>query len=109
MTGGAEGTTGADMFGEVSGGILAALPMPLGSLIELFKPPALPGPRGIPLTPASCASEFTGALKTATNARTKTADLPIIAHSPVRLPNETGALLFPDKTASRDDPSGNCR
>jgi hypothetical protein len=30
----------------------AALPAPLGSLTELFVPPALPGPMGTPLTPA---------------------------------------------------------
>src|SRR5450759_384287 len=34
--GGAEGTTGTDMLGDAGGGILAALPMPLGSLIELL-------------------------------------------------------------------------
>jgi hypothetical protein len=28
------------------------LPAPLGSLMELFKPPALAGPDGTPLTPA---------------------------------------------------------
>jgi hypothetical protein len=33
------------------GGTLAALPIPLGSLTELFVPPALPGPAGTPLTP----------------------------------------------------------
>ena len=30
---------------------MAALPIPLGSLTELFVPPALPGPAGMPLTP----------------------------------------------------------
>ncbi len=83
MTGGADGTTGTDMLGEGAGGILAALPIPLGSLIELFKPPALPGPCGMPLTPASCAGEFIGALKPVKIARTKTAGLPNIAHPPV--------------------------
>jgi hypothetical protein len=81
--GGAAGTTGADMLGEAGGGILAALPMPLGSLIELLRPPALPGPCGIPLTPASCARAFKGAVKPATNAKAKTADLPNIDHSPL--------------------------
>src|ERR1700716_1817582 len=53
-TGGAtDGTTGTAMLGGGGAGILAALPMPLGSLTELLRPPALPGPRGIPLTPAS--------------------------------------------------------
>jgi hypothetical protein len=50
--------------------------MPLGSLTELLRPPALPGPRGIPLTPASWATDFMGAAKLATNARAKNADLP---------------------------------
>jgi hypothetical protein len=36
---------------EFNGGILAALPTPLGSLIELLVPPTLPGPAGMPLTP----------------------------------------------------------
>jgi hypothetical protein len=35
----------------LGGGTLEALPMPLGSLIELLLPPTLPGPAGIPLTP----------------------------------------------------------
>ena len=84
ITGGADGTTGADMFGEGGGGILAALPMPLGSLIELLTPPALPGPCGTPLTPASCASKLIGALKPAANTSAKKADLPNIGHSPVK-------------------------
>jgi hypothetical protein len=37
--------------GEVGGGTLPALPIPLGSLTELLVPPALPGPAGTPLTP----------------------------------------------------------
>ena len=48
--GAADGTVGTEMFG--GGGTLAALPMPLGSLTELLRPPALPTPL-IPLTPAS--------------------------------------------------------
>jgi len=45
-TGGtADGTTGTAMLGGGGAGILAALPMPLGSLTELLRPPALPGPR----------------------------------------------------------------
>jgi hypothetical protein len=43
------GTVGAAMFGCGSGAILEALPTPLGSTVALFIPPALPGPRGIPL------------------------------------------------------------
>jgi hypothetical protein len=37
------------MFGCGSGAILEALPTPLGSTVELFNPPALAGPRAIPL------------------------------------------------------------
>jgi hypothetical protein len=83
------------MLGEGSGGILAALPMPLGSLIELLTPPMLPGPCGIPLTPASCARDFIGAVKLATNAKTKKADLPNIGRSPVKVPNEPAGSPFP--------------
>jgi hypothetical protein len=39
------------ILGGGGGGTLAALPMPLGSLTELFTPPMLPGPEGMPLTP----------------------------------------------------------
>ena len=59
--GAADGTTGTAMLGGGGAGIRAALPMPLGSLTELLRPPALPGPRGIPLTPASCAKHGAGA------------------------------------------------
>jgi hypothetical protein len=39
-------------LGDVAGGgILAALPIPLGSLIELLVPHTLAGPAGMPLTP----------------------------------------------------------
>src|SRR6516225_9722301 len=48
------GVTGL-MLGCGSDGILAALPMPAGSLIEPLSPLAFPGPGGIPLTPASWA------------------------------------------------------
>jgi hypothetical protein len=41
------------MDGDGSAGILAALPMPLGSRIEPFCPFTLPGPGAMPLTPAS--------------------------------------------------------
>jgi hypothetical protein len=49
--GGIEGVTGATVPAG-GGGILAALPMPLGSFTELLVPPALPGPAGTPLTAA---------------------------------------------------------
>jgi hypothetical protein len=64
------------MLGGGDGGILAALPTPLGSLTELLRPPALPGPRGIPLTPASCAKDGTDADKQPANAKAKNDDLP---------------------------------
>jgi hypothetical protein len=76
-----EGTVGAAMLGIGGGGILAALPMPLGSLTELLRPPALPGPRGIPLTPASpapCAKHGADAARQLASASAKTHDLPNI-------------------------------
>src|ERR1700754_827743 len=76
--GAADGTTGTAMLGGGGDGILAALPMPLGSLIELLRPPALPGPRGMPLTPASCASDGASAARQLTNANPKNHDLPNI-------------------------------
>jgi hypothetical protein len=75
VTGAAEGTTGTAMRG-CGGGIFAALPMPLGSLTELLSPPALPGPGGMPLTPASCAKDVAGAESQAASASAKKADLP---------------------------------
>jgi hypothetical protein len=81
-TGGAvDGTTGTAMLGGGGAGILAALPTPLGSLTELLRPPALPGPRGIPLTPASCARIGAGAARQIANADTKTHDLPNIDYA----------------------------
>jgi hypothetical protein len=77
--GAADGTAGTAMLGGGGAGIRAALPMPLGSLIELLRPPALPGPRGMPLTPASCASD--GVARQLTNANAKNHDLPNIDHA----------------------------
>jgi hypothetical protein len=76
--GAADGTTGTAMLGGGGAGILAALPMPLGSLTELLRPPALPGPRGMPLTPASCAR---AGARQMTNANAKNDDLPNIDHA----------------------------
>src|SRR3954464_699967 len=73
MAGAAEGIVGAAMLG--GGGAAILLPAPLGSLIELLSPPTLPGPRGMPLTPASpefCAELGTGAISTSANAATYT-------------------------------------
>jgi hypothetical protein len=39
------------VLGGGGGATLDALPIPLGSLIELLVPPTLPGPAGMPLTP----------------------------------------------------------
>src|SRR5258708_5715298 len=79
--GAADGSAGTAMLGGGGAGILAALPMPLGSLTELLRPPALPGPRGMPLTPASCASIDAGAARQLANANAKTHDLPNIDHA----------------------------
>jgi hypothetical protein len=87
--GAADGTVGTAMLGGGGAGILAALPMPLGSLTELLRPPALPGPRGMPLTPASCATHGAGAARQIANASAKTHDLPNIDHaslSPTKRP-----------------------
>jgi hypothetical protein len=81
MDGAADGTTGTAMLGGGGAGILPALPMPLGSLTELLRPPALPGPRGMPLTPASCARVGAGAARQLTSANAKTQDLPNIDHA----------------------------
>lgn len=72
--------------------------MPLGSLAELLTPPMLPGPWGIPLTPASparCARDLLGAIKLATNARAKNADLPNIDHTPAKRVQRTDRLAVP--------------
>lgn len=66
------------MFGDGSGGILEALPMPLGSTVTLFNPPTFAGPGAIPLmgtlpvpaAPAIAASDAVDVASTATSART---------------------------------------
>src|ERR1700730_9464248 len=73
---GAEGTTGTDMLGSGGGWVRAALPMPLGSLTELFRPPARPGPLGMPLTPASCAKDAMDTVTVTKHAEAKNDDLP---------------------------------
>jgi hypothetical protein len=82
--GAADGTAGTARLGGGGDGILAALPMPLGSLSELLRPPALPGPRRIPLTPASpapCAKDGTGAVRQPANAKANNGDFPNIDHA----------------------------
>src|SRR3954451_12597671 len=77
--GAAEGTVGTAMLG--GGGAAILLPEPLGSLIELLRPPTLPGPRGMPLTPASplfWASDIAGAARQPRIAMVKNTDLPNI-------------------------------
>jgi hypothetical protein len=94
------GTAGTVMLGAGGGGILAALPMPLGSLTELLRPPALPGPRGIPLTPASpapCAKHGAGAARQPANARAKKHDLPNIADAS----RESNAFIAQTKRPQR--------
>ena len=84
IAGAADGTVGTAMFGGGGDATLPALPMPLGSLTELLRPPALPTPR-MPLTPASCAKDLTDAVGPAANAtadktsaRIKNEGLPMI-------------------------------
>ena len=60
MIGAAEGTGTGLRFGSGSGATLEALPMPEGSRPELLSPLTLPGPCGMPLTPASCANAGVG-------------------------------------------------
>src|SRR3954452_18199401 len=76
------------------GGAASLLPLPLGSLIELLRPPTLPGPRGMPLTPASCATQAKGAAQLPKTARAKFPDLPNIDAS-VGSDNQPVARPFP--------------
>jgi hypothetical protein len=65
------------MRGDGGGAILAAFPMPLGSTVTLFIPPAFAGPAAIPLmgtfpipaSPAILANEAAGADSNTSNAR----------------------------------------
>jgi hypothetical protein len=66
------------MVGDGNAGILAALPMPLGSLTEPLSPRAFAGPGGMPLTPASCAGALDGAATTPRTATISNAALPSI-------------------------------
>jgi len=64
------------MRGGGSGAVLAALPMPLGSTVTLFIPPAFAGPGAIPLigtfpipaSPGVLANEAAGAARKMKNA-----------------------------------------
>jgi hypothetical protein len=66
------------MAGGGIAGTLAALPMPLGSLIEPLSPRAFPGPEGMPLTPASWAGDLEGTARRPRTATASNADLPVI-------------------------------
>ena len=76
-------TAGEDSVGGITGvmvgggtaGTLAALPMPLGSLIEPLGPRAFAGPGGMPLTPASWAGAPKGAARRPSTARVSNAAL----------------------------------
>jgi len=85
-TGNVRVTAGEDSVGGITGlmagggiaGTLAALPMPLGSLIEPLGPRAFAGPGGMPLTPASWAGAPKGAARRPRTATASSAALPAI-------------------------------
>jgi hypothetical protein len=89
-TGNVDDTTGADRDGTGtgvitgcgSGGSLAALPTPLGSLTEPLSPRAFAGPGGMPLTPASWAGDLPGAASSASSAT------PVHATRPISRPRD---------------------
>jgi hypothetical protein len=84
-TGGAMlgGSTGAMLGGGGGDGTRAALPMPEGSLTEPLSPRTLPGPSGMPLTPASCAGAAAGAAR-----------IPATASAASHRREKTGCLCF---------------
>jgi len=89
------GTGTGLMAGGGIAGTLAALPMPLGSLIEPLSPRAFPGPGGMPLTPASCAGDLAGAARrqsTATPANTALVDV----HRRERIETDCVRLMIVD-------------
>jgi hypothetical protein len=85
-TGNVRKAAGGDTVGGITGliagggiaGTLAALPMPLGSLIEPLSPRAFAGPGGMPLTPASWAGDIAGAARRPRSATLTNAALPAI-------------------------------
>jgi hypothetical protein len=72
------GTGTGLMAGGGIAGTLAALPMPLGSLIEPLSPRAFPGPGGMPLTPASWAGDLEGTARRPRTATESNTALPVI-------------------------------
>ena len=105
--GAADGAVGTEMVGGGGAGTRAALPTPLGSLTELLRPPALPGPL-IPLTPASWAGDVAGAVRLAvrpkTRAKTKNADLPIMGTLQRECINKSSGLVFLFAVSRRNCP-----
>src|SRR5258708_416378 len=98
-TGKVRKAVGGDTVGGITGlmagggiaGTRAALPMPLGSLIEPFNPRAFAGPGGMPLTPASWAGDLAGAARTPNTVTASTAAWPTI-HPRENI--ETGCVCF---------------
>jgi hypothetical protein len=80
-----DGFAGGLREGAAGEATLAALPTPLGSFSELFSPPALPGPRGMPLTPASCAKACGAHIKLVVMIKASNPNLTLIHSSPSRL------------------------
>jgi hypothetical protein len=82
------------MDGGGIAGTRAALPMPLGSLIEPLSPRAFAGPGGMPLTPASWAGDLEGAARRASTAMLSNAARPVI-HPRENI--ETSCACFMDR------------
>jgi len=110
-TGNVRVTAGDDTVGGITGlmagggiaGTLAALPMPLGSLIEPLGPRAFAGPGGMPLTPASWAGAPPGAAKRPRTATVSKAALPAI-HPREKI--ETGCAWLMDWESLADLSTG---
>jgi hypothetical protein len=88
------GATGVIIGGGIAG-TLAALPIPLGSLTEPLRPFTLPGPGGMPLTPASWAGDLAGAATRHSSARPAKANLTVI-QQPERIGTGCARLIGDD-------------
>ena len=88
--GAACGTVGTVIFGGGGGGIFGGLVTPLGSSMELLRPPALPG---LP-TPAPGAWDVAGAARLTARTKAKNADLPIMNTLQREYINESRGLSF---------------
>ena len=93
------GTGTGLMAGGGIAGTLAALPMPLGSLTEPLSPRAFAGPGGMPLTPASWASDLPGAARRPRMAMLTNATLPII-HRREKIETSCARLMVGDPLPS---------